>query len=206
MLGTNKTWDTQRIDAGSNTYQTNLTGIRFRYEPVYGKNYVTKSQHITFTLFCDRYDIKVADRIIHGDRKFVVAGVPDFTDALGQHFEILMREVESDFHEDVVRKTLSPTQTNIDPIFNEWSGAKSYIDTTISVLIDPIESAKNAYINIIDPGKLEQVDYLMTVDYPLNITKSERIIRRGTEYEVMWIIEHPFQYLVWLKKSMLNYT
>ena len=61
-----------------------LADLRFRHEPVYGKDYVTKAQHIARSFFMDRADIIPSDRIIdEGDGKiYVVAGVPDFDDSL----------------------------------------------------------------------------------------------------------------------------
>lgn len=152
-------------------------------------------------------DIKPTDRVVHGDREFVVAGVPDFTDALGQHFEVRMREVASSFHEEVIRKTLLAVQPNKDELFEEWSDVKAYGTSTLKVLIDPVENitARDSFIQIIDPGKLEQIDYVMTVDLPTRMDKAERIFMRGNEYEIMWILDQDYETFVGLKKSMVNY-
>ena len=78
-------------------------------------------------------------------------------------------------------------------------------DTTMQVLLDPIATAKAAFIKFIEAGKLEEIDYVMTVDFPDSVVKEDRIEFDSTSYQIMWIIPQPFQILVGLKKSLKNY-
>jgi len=108
-------------------------------------------------------------------------------------------------HTVVTRKALTETQGNYDPIFEERVAWKDYASQTMSVLLDPIEASKEAFIKMLDSWKLEEIDYIMTVDFPDKVAKEDRIMFDGVEYEVKRIVPHPFQYLVWLRKSMVNY-
>lgn len=206
MLGTNKSWKTMRLQGDS--YQDNIKQVKFRYEPIKYKEYNTKAKHIAFMYYSDVIDLVSSDRIVdtsNNDREFVVAGNAVFTDTLWKHLEVMIREVNSKMHEPVIQKVLSDTQANYDPIYEERHADKNYGDKTINVLIDPMESARESFIKIMEIWKLEEVDLIMTVDFPDKVDKADRIIRDNIEYEIKRVVTHPYQYLVWLRKSMVNY-
>lgn len=208
MLGTNKTAVTQRLSNGA--YSDYVSDVKCRYSPIKAssdKGYVTKASHVIYELRADQFDCVPGDRIVvECDKTFVAAGVRTFDDATGKHIAILVREIGSAMHEDVEHKTVSDTQTTYDPIFQEWSANdKDYDSATISVLLDPFEAAKESFLKIIEAGKLEDVDWIMTVDFPTSVKDEDKFVFNSVEYEVKWIIPHPFQTLVGLRKGIRNY-
>ena len=210
MLGTNKTSTIQRLTDGA--YVASCADIQCRYSPIKTsseKGYVTKAMHIISEFRCDQADIIVSDRIVIEceAKTFVVVASRKYDDATGKHMAIFIREVGSTMHEDVVHKTVSSEQPAFDPIFQEWvDDNKSYEDVTVSVLLDPFESAKASFIKILEAGKLEDVDWIMTVDFPTTVDKADKFVFNDTNYDVKWIVPHPFQRLVGLKKSLKDYS
>lgn len=215
MLWANKEISTQRLTAGS--YSENEFWIMCRYEPVEFRNYNLKANHITYTMFCDKEDIQVSDRIIHDEETFVVLGIQKFSDQMWVHYEVQMRWVATEFHSTVVHNSALARNTTYDPVLQEFTypSQKDYASWVyISVLLDPIESSKSSYIKILDPGKLEEIDYVMTVEKDVVIDKTDRILDEstrvdnvspGTYYEVLRIVPQPAQTLVGLRKMMSNY-
>jgi hypothetical protein len=207
MLWTNKKAVTQRVNAKKTEYSPNLSEFQCRYEPMIYTNYNIRAKQVTYKFACDLMDIQVADRIIEWDRQRVAVNVKKYTEALWKHLEVLMREIwPTEVHEAVTKKTLDIIQSNFDPLLEErMEQSKEYIDSTLLVLMDPREQAKDSVIQMLDAGKIEELDYVMTVDFPNTIAKEERIIYNDIEYEVSWIIPQPYQYRVGLKKSVVNY-
>lgn len=212
MLGANKTISTQRLSSGS--YADNLSDELVRWSQIKATavgGYITKAKHLAHKMMSDRLDLKVSDRILWEDtagnsRIFVVAGVADFEDELGQHMKSLIREVESELHTEVTWKTPSDTQTSYDPIFEEFTEGQDFDDSTLKVLLDPIESAKESFIKVLGEGKLQGIEWIMTVDLPVTVTDKDKFTFDGVTYDVKWIVPEPFQYLVGLSKAMDNYA
>jgi len=211
MLGATVNGSTQRIV--SDVYTDNIVSFKFGIDPLKNKTlravteYRTRSMHLGNIVYCNILDIKVADRLTNEDdsKTYVVLAVPEHKRGLGNHMELVVRQIASDLHETVNRKILSVTQTYYDPILLEYSGAKSWEESDLSVLLDPIEQAKEHFIQIVEGGKLDKVDYIMTVDLPTSIDVGEKFDYKDIEYDVMWVIPQPFQTLVGIKKSVTNY-
>lgn len=208
MLWTNKTWTTKRFLAEMSVYISYLESVRFRESPLKVNQVSAKSKqnHIMREFRSDVYDIQVWDRLYTNWKKYVFMTVDDFSDQLGPHIEAVLREIDSPLHQEVSYKEQKEIQGNYDPILKEYVGSGKKFETTqISVLIDPIESAKNSFINIIDAGKMENVDYIMTVELDQKIDKNGKIELYEEVYHIKWIIDLPYQKLVWLTKSLRNY-
>ena len=194
MLGTNKNASVWRLDKSTLTYSENISQIRHRFEPYYVRSeFKLKCQSVLFQLYCDKADIQVTDKIVdQSGRAFVVAGVPTYDDTLGSHLEITMRELNSSVHETVTRRRLEEVQTEFDPIFLTWVGSKEYVDTDIKVIIDPLMANKSAFIKMMDAGKLEEVDLVMSSALTDDIVKEDRITRGGIEYKILRIVPLPY--------------
>ena len=207
MLGTNRKTTTIRLNSDRTNYEPCLSTFQSRYEPMVYTNYNIRAKQITWKFYSDLMDIQIADRIIDTDRQWVVLNVKRYTEVLGKHLELLMREIwPTNVHEEVTKKTLEITQSNYDPLLEEReAGSKTYTNNNLLVLLDPWEYARDSIIKMLDSGKVEELDLVMTLDFPEKIVKEDRIVYKGVEYEIKWIIPQPYQYLVWLKKSMVNY-
>jgi hypothetical protein len=204
MLGTNKTATTKRLVSGN--YIDNLVALPVRYEPIILKEsiekYKMKEKYISFELSCNKVDIIVSDRILVDSKEFVVVGLKREDEGLGKHFEVLMREIASSFHETVIIKTLSGTQNNYDPILLEWNkGPKSFTNENLSVLLDHIKKAEDTFRTILSEGKFIDTEYIMTVDLPIVLTTAQRIEYKSELYIINWIEKYPFETLVGLKKD-----
>ena len=207
MLWTNRKTTTSRLNSDKTAYEPNLSLFQSRYEPMKYTNYDLKAKQISFKFMADLMDIAVGDRIIDGTRQFVAAGVARYTEVLGKHLEIVMREIwPTVVHETITKKSLDTVQTKYDPLLEERSNNwKTYKDTEILGLLDPWTIAKDWIIKMMDAGKIEELDYVLTVDFPEKIVKEDRIIYKWVEYEIKRIIPQPYQFQVGLKKSMVNY-
>lgn len=196
-----------RLTTARTGYSTNLSSIAFRYQPMKYAKYDIKAKSVSFKMFSDIMDIKVSDRIVEWTRQRVVAWVARFTDTLWQHMELVMRELwPTEVHETITRKTLDEIQSWYDPLLAERTEyEKTYIEKPISVLVDPIDLARDSIIQMLDAWKIEQVQYMMTAELTYNIKKEDRFVYNGLEYIVEWIIPQPYQILVGLNKSMVNY-
>ena len=208
MLGTNRKTTTLRLNEDKTAYVPHLAEkFQSRYEPMIYTNYNIRAKQITWKFMSDLCDINVADRIVDGDRQWVCVNVKKYTEVLGKHLEILMREIwPTEVHEKVIKKSLDIVQSRFDPLLEEReTSSKEYIDKEMYVLMDPREQAKDSVIQMLDAGKIEELDRLMTVDFPEKIVKEDRIIYNGIEYEIKWIIPFVYQSRLGLKKSMVNY-
>ena len=178
-----------------------------RFEPKKYIKYDLRAKQVTFDFASDLMDIIVSDRILIDGRQRVAIRAMKFTEVLGKHLEVQMREIgPTQVHEKVTRKVLDVVQSSYDPLLEEYGETtKEYVDNEMLVLLDPWEIARDAIIQMLDPGKIEELDFVMTVDFPQTIKKEDRIIYNGVEYKIKWIIPYPYQYYVGIKKSMDNY-
>ena len=210
MLWTNKVWKTLRLSQDRKGYLPWLSDIAFRYEPMVYQKYDLRAKQIAFKLFSDVVDLKVADRVYDADSNiwFVVAWVAHFWDTLWKHLEVVMRQIwPSSVHEAVTRKKLDTVQSSYDPLLEERTEyGKIYKEDEILVLVDSIELAKSSIIQMIDQWRIEQVQYMMTTEVTEDIKKEDRFMYWWFEYIVEWILPQPYQQLVWLNKSMVNYS
>lgn len=212
MLGANKSIGTQRFS--NNEYADHLSDVMVRWSAIKAtavNGYITKAKHVAHKMMSDRIDIIAGDRIIWEDsdgngRIFVVAGVADFEEEMGQHKKTLIREVASHMHTTVERLTPFEDDSGYDPVFEEKLNSAANTVDELKVLLDPIESAKESFIKILGEGKLVGVDWIMTVDFPDAITDKNKFRFSGTTYDVKWIVPEPFQTLVGLAKSIENYA
>lgn len=178
----------------------------FRYEPIKYTKPKVKEQLIMSKLFCrPQNNLKVGDKLEICWKEYIFMEASDFTDTLGKHIECTIRQSKSIYHTSVSVKTDNLVQPNYDPILKEYVGTREQTESIYSVLIDPVESAKNAFINVIDAGKMENIVYVMTMDLDMNIHKNAKISFDETVYNVSWIVKLPYQILVWLDKSVKNY-
>jgi len=208
MLWTNRKATTLRLAVDKESYTPQLSELfKCRYEPMIYTNYNIRAKQITYVLASDLMDIHVSDRILSEWRQRVAINVKKYTEVLGKHLEVMMREIwPTEVHETVTKKTLDVVQTWFDPLLEERTEQKKeYVTKDMIVLLDPREIAKDSIIQMLDAGKMEELDYVMTMDYPDKIVKEDRILYNGLEYEIKWIIPMPYQYMVWIKKSMVNY-
>ena len=53
---------------------------------------------------------------------------------------------------------------------------KEYVDYDLLAIFDPWEIARDSIIQMLDAGKIEELDFVMTVDFPTKIAKEDRII------------------------------
>lgn len=206
MLGTNKTCSTQRIVSGA--YAVNISSLKIRYEPLERatKNQATtKATHLLFKTFCDQADIKAGDRIVVDSRTFVNIINKKYDDSLGKHLEFIMREVNSNLHETIVLKKLSPIQTQYDIILSEYNvGGKDYTDTSLQVLVDTPESGGKNQKILNQTGKFENIDYVITFDLPLSITTDDRIYYQNELFIIDWIDEYLFEVVVGVHRDYDN--
>lgn len=187
-----------------NSYIKHLTNVPCRYEPTDWVKKV-KEQHVWDSMYCKSIDVKVSDRVICDGKTRVVKERDLYDDMLWKHCEIIMRQLDSEFHENVSVKKLSSLQPDFDPILEQYIWDKQYEVTTLSVLLDEIEATKNSWIRIIDAGKLENIDLVMTTELDISLDSDDRVVRQDwTEYEIKWIATNVYQKLVWLKKSVVS--
>jgi len=207
MLWTNKKGDIKRLSVDKKSYSDHLKDVEFRYEPMLYQKYDIKAKQIAFKYFSDVIDFKINDRLIHWNRQFVVAWAATFDDTLWAHMEVVMREVwPTSVHEVVKRKKLDTVQSSYDPLLEERTEyGKQYVEDEILVLVDAIDLARGHIIQMLDAWKIEQVQYMMTTEITEDIKKEDRFIYNWLEYIVEWIIPQPYQLLVWLNKSKVNY-
>lgn len=211
MMGANRIGYTCRINETTGVYEEYIQKFRFRSEP---KTYIVteynnRSAYITFSVYSDVVDILAGDRIVFSlngnTTTLVVSRIAVYTDQIGQHIEMLTREVDSAYHTDVIVRSQSSVQTAYDPLLKEWTGGKDWDEETLSVIVDPIPSDKTHFVNIIPAGKLEGTEYVMTVDLPYTLNTNKKIVYGGIEYDIHWEVPSPYQYMVGLTKSIKNY-
>jgi len=206
MLGTNKTGSTLRLV--NNVYSTNLNSIDFRAEPRKqdtGEKYVLKQFHVLNRFYCDIYDILPGDRISHNGKEYVVMSSQFYDDRLGQHIEGYMREIDSHIHEEVLIRIRTNRQDNYDPILKEFIGGVEVTTESIKVLLDPMSQSKNEFIKIVAAGKLEDIDYIMQVDFPQTFKLTDKLEYEDETYSIMWRYKRPYDRIYGLKKEIKNY-
>lgn len=211
MLGANKTIGTQRLVSGA--YEDHLSNEQVRWSQIKAKEvggYITKAKHVAHKMMSDRIDLIPGDRVLWDDtegnaRIFVVAGVADFEEEMGQHKKSLIREVASNMHTEVTWLTPSGDLAGYDPIFEEFTEGQDMDSNTLKVMLDPIESAKESFVKILGEGKMSGIEWIMTVDLPSTLTDKDKIQFDGVTYDIKWVFPEPFQVLAGLVKSMENY-
>jgi len=203
MYGLNKTLTTERLSSG--TYIDNLSSQNCRFEPMgykksQGKNLnLILADEISFRFFVDPIDVIKTDRVIVGDRTFVVSSVNKYDDVQGKHYEVLSREVASDVHSEVTLLTISGTQSNQDPITGEWTGDRDYSEETITVLMDQVTTGvKATYKRLTDAGRFKKIEWLMTVELDVTVSIDNFVDYDGIRYEVRWIENYAYETLVGL--------
>lgn len=208
MFWNNKTFSTKRLSGGSyNTYLSNLKG---RYEPNLPsgteQKYYFRSEHVLFLMYCVPSDIIVSDRIVIGSDEWVVVRASHYRDTLWKHDELLIRKIDSsEVHMDVTLKKLSGVQPNYDDYYKEYvDDGKAFTTSTISVMLDPITTSRNFYIEIMDSWKLEGVEYFAIVDHPTVINKEDKIMIGNDQYEIKRIEPRPYDILVALQKTKVS--
>lgn len=207
MLGLNKMGKTQRL--GDTGYTDFIPSIKFRIQPIKLDSetwFDTSSHRSTYILQCNPADIILSDRVIYGINSYVVFGKTVHSDALWQHLTIHMRQIASENHNLVIFKTLDVNQDFFDPLLNEYTEIKTYTEFPAYVLIDPVTAAANNFIKIVDSWKLEEIDRIMEVDLPQQVSLSDRVMLYGDEYEIKWRVQKPYQTIAGLKKSFTNYA
>ncbi len=205
MFWANKVVEVERIDEW---VFTNYNTIKCRYSPKKFQSMrelETKQNHITFFMFCDTNDIFVKDKVIDWDRSFIVSGVSGYWDNHWKHLEVTMVEINSRLHENISIITLWWTQTNYDTLMWEWVWIKTTTTKTVSVLMDVAQALKSDFIKMLWGWKMENVEYIMTLQYPENIAKTDKVLYNWIEYGITWILPFPHQQLVWLSKNIINY-
>lgn len=205
MLGTNKEWTIQTIY--NDRYINSITNLKFRSSPktANSRGYIMKAMHITSNFRSDTADIIVGDRLVFWEKSYVFVWVGEFSDFMWPHLECIIRWIWTRFHDSVLLQDFEDTQENYDDLLWEWDGSKNTTDSLIKVLMDPAELLKSASIRIIDAGKLEDVDYVMTIELDQDIKNQDKIVYQDIDYDIKWIIPHPYQKLVWLSKWKTNY-
>lgn len=209
LLGANKSATKQRLNDEKTAYADFGDALPCRFEPLKqrdAKGYRIRAASCAFELQSEQTDLKSSDRLVIASRSFVVAGMNKFDETHGKHLEVLMREVASGIHVEVIRKVLKAAaeQANYDPIFKEWNkGAKTYeADIALQVLLDPAEKAKEEYVLLKDAGKFNNIEWLMTVDLPAALTTDDRITYDSVTYKIEWIEKFPWQWLVGLSTDL----
>ena len=152
-------------------------------------------------------DIQVADRIKSEGREWVALRSMKFTESLGKHLEVTMREIgPTEVHEPMTIRKLDVVQSSYDPMLEEYVElSKEYVDTEVLAIFDPREIARDAIIQMLPEGKIEELDFVVTVDFPTSIAKEDRLIYNNIEYKIKWIMPYTYQTYVGIKKSMDNY-
>lgn len=202
LLGSNKTMRTERLV--NNVYQPYLNQIDMRYEPVVQRSphsYETRAEHISFQVMVDQIDIISSDRVLVDNRSFVAAGINTLDDLMGKHLEFVMRETNSNMHQQVTKLVLISGQPNYDPLFREWQPgtSKAYSSINLNVLMDQAQNAKNRYKMLIDGGKFNDIEWAMTLDRPDDVNTDDRVSFNGKLYKVSWVVD-----LVWEKIAGLE--
>lgn len=206
MFGLNKKGSVQRLI--DEAYSPHIDLMRFRSEQSVPSNrkYLMREDHITHKMFCDiKNDIKTADRIIYGEKEYVIRGVKRCDDSLGKHLEVFMREIASEVHQNILILNPEELQESYNPVLKEYVGNRIDDGRIIKVLIDPVEAAKNQVVQYMEPGRLDGIDYIMTVDFPEKLTLDTKIFFNDIEHDIKWIYEDTYQYRMGLVKSVINY-
>lgn len=207
MLWTNKTWTTKRLNG---YYIDNLSNYKFRFERIShfsSKIYVWMENHIIYKLFSDNADIIVSDRLVCSGKEYVFIGVMPHEDSLGSHLECFIRQIwPSQFHQEVLLMKLDSAQPEYDEILNEFKDNwKQYSEVPCSMIIDPINKLSWTYIKLLDMWKIEDLDYVAIVDKPTKVINTDYVRFNWFDYDLKFINEYPFQTIIWLKKTVLNY-
>lgn len=207
----NKTMSVLRLSGGS--YQPHLTDVKMRYEGItdddstndLDKNRV-KGFHLAYNMMVDKIDLKVSDRcVVTGDNKtFVVCGLSTYDDVRLAHHEVLIREIDSDLHEDIQLRTLGTTQPNYDPIFKQWAASKFYQDSSVKALVDDVKPGM--YADLQAAGKLENVKFVVTLELPAEVNLNEKVVIRGQEYNIEEILDFPYQKQILVSKVLPSGT
>ena len=208
MLGTNRKATTMRLNAGKTEYVPYLSEVfQCRFEPKVYIKYDLKAKQVTFDFASDLMDVIVGDRIVVGERQWVAIRAMQFTEVLGKHLEVQMREIwPTQVHELCSLRKLDVVQSSYDPMLEEYAELrKEYVDYDLLAIFDPWEIARDSIIQMLDAGKIEELDFVMTVDFPTKIAKEDRIIYNWLEYKIKWVMPFTYQTYVWIKKSMDNY-
>lgn len=206
MFWTNKNVTIKRINT-NNVFATNST-LKCRYSPkkfISLRELETKQNHITFMLVCDTHDLRVKDKIVDGDRSFIVSSVFPFTDWHWEHLESLILETNTYHHENIDIISLSQTQNNYDSTMWEWIGNKNTTTRTVSALVDYAKLLKWKFIKMLDWGKIEDTELVVTLMFPETIDKLDKIVYNGNTYEITWIIPFAHQLVVWINKYIKDY-
>ena len=216
MLGTNKTVSVERLNGYKTAYvnickrlDVRWSAMKYQSEEGYG----IKAKQITFKMLSELKEFLPGDRVFwcnpdtREEESYVIIGKGMNTDSLGTPTTCLVRQLLSPMHEDIIWWIPDATQPNYDPLLEEYvKQGQKMNNTVIKALIDPIDSAKATYIKFIEAGKLEDIDFVLTADFPDVVTSKHKFTYLDSIYEVKWILPQEWQTLIGLKKSVISYV
>lgn len=187
----NKKADVYRIVNGE--YQLHLSQIPVRYEglePVdtalrISDNIREKVMLITSNLICDVQDILITDKIVVGDTSFVCSGIRKYDEANLSFLEMLIRQMNSPYHEDATLWVLNEDQPNYDPLFRVYTDAKNVTKIPLRALVttEPLRK-RGEYSSTELGGQNVQDNILLIVDLPTKVAVENKVFVRGNLYHV----------------------
>jgi hypothetical protein len=135
-----------------------------------------------------------------------VEGTLVYDDDMGKHIECSMRELHSHLHEIVTIQRLASAQPDYDPILQEYvnNNNKVYDTINISALVEGTTVNRDKFLDYVDSGLLDQTDKTMIIDLPDSVLLTDKLLREGTVYEILRVIERPYFYECGLKRALIN--
>lgn len=185
-------------------YVPHLTDVPVRYEglePVdtalrISDNIREKVMLMTSNLICDIHDLLITDLlVIKGDNeKFVCSGIRKYDERNLALLEILMRQVDSPYHEDVELWKMSPDQPNYDPIFRTYTDTKSTNKIPLRSLVttEPLRR-RGEYSSTEMGGQNVQDNIILIVDLPTQVTTEDKAFVRGNLYHIRRVEQLEYQ-------------
>jgi hypothetical protein len=219
----NKHMNTERIIDG--LYEPHINDVLgVRIESLFHANELSnykfndtgkeKAIYLAWSMMTDTIDLKVADKVHIRNlnkkkdgadsndpgKKLVVVGIREAQDREFAHMEVLLRELDSQFHEEITIKNPAPLeqQTNFDPIFKQWVNSKNYNDTVTNVIIDYVKPG--IFVDLQAAGLIKEAEYIVTVDLPIIPTLEDKLEIHGKKYYIEHIEKMPYQTLCMITK------
>lgn len=198
----NKHMDVYRLVNG--VYELYNTDIDVRFEglePVdtalrISDNVREKVMLITSNLICDIHDILITDLLYikEDDTKFVCSAIRKYDERNLEFLEVLMRQVDSPYHEDVEIYRLSDVQENYDPIFKQWEDSKNRTIENIRCLVttEPLRH-RGDFSNTEQGGQMIETSLLLIVDLPTIITTKDKVKVRGEMFHIRRVEKLAYQ-------------
>lgn len=189
----NKTVDVYRIINGE--YQLHIGNIDVRFEglePVdtalrISDNIREKVMLMTSNLLCDIHDILIRDLLVvkEDNISFVCSGIRKYDERNLSMLEILMRQVNSPYHEDVELWKMNEEQENFDPIFRTFIDTKSVNKIHLKSLIttEPLRQ-RGEYSATETGGQNIESNLVLIVDLPTEVTTKDKVFARGNLYHI----------------------